>query len=508
MSPARPQQDHLSSALPSERPVYLWHQSFHRTVGVERLYFWLVSCQQRFDRESIIPALTRALDSVGVRSFVIWELFGEQDILVRTWLPPDRDAGSVEDALSKDQRKVRGFSVSEMLRHWMWDGVRPKAEDLFGSVTIDALADVNNPALDSDLLEDYVQRGFIRPIENGPHTIKFFVFIRRPQDFDAEQEQAFRNEITRIANSFAQLQYWSLYRVRGPGDGRYILTGRVAADNFQAITNELNASINSAGRGHVLGAKTLTFLATSSEPRYRRERIAPFGLKELSVHEVATKARSLSEQSSVSPIESLLVHPEGNHLEVKGSAFIDLRRRVYTSEVKSDPGVTASIIKTIVAFLNTDGGTLVIGALEEADFYKALDKLEDAFGKTPVIDNYRIVGINHEYSRKGFDGYELALRDALLNQVDPNSVAQDNIRIRRARYEDRDLCVITILESTTPMYAIENPGSIHRFYVRQGNRTMELKGSARDAYQRERNARDTYQRERGQPRGQADTDGP
>ena len=509
VSPARLQRDQRPSASPNERPFYLWHHSFHRTVGVERLYFWLISCQQRFDRESIIPALTTALDSVGVRSFVIWELFGEQDILVRTWLPPDIEAGSVEDALSKDQRKVRGFSVSEMLRHWMWDGVEAEAQDLFGAVTIEALADINASTSDANLLSNYLQRGFIRPIEGGPYTIKFFVFIRRPQDFDADQEQAFRTEIVGIAKSFAQLQYWSLYRVRGPGDGRYILTGRVATDNFEGITNELNASINSVGKGHVLGAKTLTFIATSSKPRYRTERIAPFGLKELSVHEVSTKGRSLTEQSSISPIEGLLLHPEGNHLEVKGSAFVDLRRQVHTGEVKNDPRVTASIIKTIVAFLNTDGGTLVIGALEEADFYEALDKLENAFGEMPVIDKYRIVGISHEYSRKDFDGYELALRDALLHHVDPSSIAQDNIRIRRARYEDRDLCVITILESTTPMYAIENPGEIHRFYVRQGNRTMELKGSGRDAYQRERSARDTYQREHGQQRGvESGSDGP
>lgn len=489
MSPTRFRQDQVSRAAETDHPTYLWHQAFHRNVGVERLYFWLVSCQERFDRESIIPILTEAITSVGVRSFVIWELFGEQDILVRTWLPPDRDAGSLEDTLSQHGRKVRGYSVSNMLRHWMWDGVQPKAEDLFDAVTVEALGDINDPNLDSKLLDEYIHRGFVRSIDSGLHTIKFFVFIRRPQDFDAENEQSFRAEITRIAGSFAHLQFWSLYRVRGPGDGRYILSGRVSPGDFEAITNELNASINSVTKGLVAGAKTTTFIATSSEPRYRREEIAPFGLKELSVSEVTTKARVLTEQDSISPIESLLVHPEGSSLEVKGSAFIDLRRRIHTGESKHDALITASIIRTIVAFLNTDGGTLIIGALEEADFYNALDKLEEIFGKTPIIDNYRIVGIDHEYARKGFDGYELALRDSILHHVDPSSVAQDIIKIRRARYEGRDLCIITVLESLTPMYAIENPGANYRFYVRQGNRTLELKGSDRDAYQRERTMR-------------------
>ena len=376
----------------------------------------------------------------------------------------------------------------------------PRPRIFLNAVTIEALADINSPNVDSDLLEDYLNRGFIRTVDSGSYTIKFFVFIRRPQDFDAEQEQSFVTEIERIANSSTHLQFWSLYRMRGPADGRYILSGRVMPENFGAITGELNASINSVTKGTVVGAKTTTYITTSSKPWYRKEEIAPFGLKELSVSEITSKARILTDES-ISPIESLLVHPEGSNLEVKGSAFVDIRRRVHTGETKRESFVTENIIKTIVAFLNTDGGTLIIGALEEADFYDALDKLEETFGTTPVIDNYRIIGIDHEYVRKGFDGYELALRDSIEHHVDPSPVAEDIIKIRRARYEGHDLCIISVLESLTPMYAIENSGANHRFYVRQGNRTLELKGSARDAYQRERSMRRDQTRD-------SDIDGP
>jgi hypothetical protein len=294
MAPEAPKGGGQSAAADTKAHEYLWHSAFHRTVGVERLYFWLISCQERFDRQTIIPTLTKIFEAQGIHSFVIWELFGEQDILVRTWLTPNIDIDKVERELSTDGRRVRGYSVPAVLRHWMWDEIEAKTDELFGSVTVEELADINDPSVNQATLKDYLTRGFVRVIDSPIHTLKFFVFIRRPQDFNAEQERAFRAEILKIAEDSSHLQYWSLFRVRGPGESRYILTGRVSPDNFEAITSELNASINSVTGGIVVGAKTTTYLATSSRPRYRQERIVPFGLKELSI---AESRRSTSRQS-------------------------------------------------------------------------------------------------------------------------------------------------------------------------------------------------------------------
>jgi hypothetical protein len=113
--------------------------------------------------------------------------------------------------------------------------------------------------------------------------------------------------------------------------------------------------------------------------------------------------------------------------------------------------------------MNTDGGTLIIGGLEEDEFYSVLDRIDETFGPSPIIGNYRIVGIEHEYKRKGFDGFELSLHDALLHRVDPSSVAEDSTSMGRVRYGQRDLCVITVQESLTPIYAIEDSGANYRF---------------------------------------------
>ena len=91
-------------------------------------------------------------------------------------------------------------------------------------------------------------------------------------------------------------------------------------------------------------------------------------------------------------IGPLLVQGEGPRVEFKSSARWDLK------ENKKNGDLEKVIVKTVAGFLNTDGGTLLIG----------------------VDDDATIIGLQHDYQtvhKKSQDGYELFLHDLLLNAV-------------------------------------------------------------------------------------------
>ena len=97
-------------------------------------------------------------------------------------------------------------------------------------------------------------------------------------------------------------------------------------------------------------------------------------------------------------IAALLAAGENAKVEFKSSARWDLR------ENKKNPVMEQVILKTVAAFLNSDGGTLLLG----------------------VSDDGTVLGLDHDYQtlqKKNADGYELFLGDLLLTTTAKTSAA-------------------------------------------------------------------------------------
>jgi len=110
--------------------------------------------------------------------------------------------------------------------------------------------------------------------------------------------------------------------------------------------------------------------------------------------------------------------------------------------------VTVSI-EGIAAFLNTDGGFLIIG----------------------VADNKKIIGIERDLefcSNKNIDGFELKLRDRIKSDFRPNPIGLIDINFESI--EDQTICRVDVNPSTDIIY-VEN-----EIWVRDGNRKLNLKG--------------------------------
>jgi hypothetical protein len=68
-----------------------------------------------------------------------------------------------------------------------------------------------------------------------------------------------------------------------------------------------------------------------------------------------------AQKASAMPVEALVKESEGTTIEFKSTLRINLHTR------EKDPKMELAIIKTIAAFLNMNGGTLIIGVSDDGE---------------------------------------------------------------------------------------------------------------------------------------------
>jgi Putative DNA-binding domain/Eco57I restriction-modification methylase len=145
-------------------------------------------------------------------------------------------------------------------------------------------------------------------------------------------------------------------------------------------------------------------------------------------------------------IAALITQGESATLEFKSTARWDLK------EHKKNPALEQVILKTIAAFLNTQGGTLLIG----------------------IADNCKVLGLAYDYQtlqKKNSDGLELWLTDFLLK----NNLGQDlapYLQITFHELDSQDICRIIAKPAPRPIYVKDNQDD--HLYIRSGNSTRKL----------------------------------
>ena len=145
-------------------------------------------------------------------------------------------------------------------------------------------------------------------------------------------------------------------------------------------------------------------------------------------------------------IPELLAAGESDTVEFKSSARWNLHAGKETPEIKD------AITKTVAAFLNTDGGTLLIG----------------------VNDDAEVVGLENDIKLvkgKDLDGFENWLMGAHL-QSTLGKPAAAHVKVSWGHLDDGDVCRLDVHPSPQPVYAkITTAPKV--FYVRLGNSTHE-----------------------------------
>lgn len=123
------------------------------------------------------------------------------------------------------------------------------------------------------------------------------------------------------------------------------------------------------------------------------------------------------------------------------------------------------VVKTVAGFLNSDGGTLIVG----------------------VTDNGSVVGIEHDLDcHKGKDGLIRVATDRLANHLEGTMA---NVRIAVEEVDGVQIAVFRVKPSDRPVYA-RNLRGHHQgqevFWVRNNNQTQSLEGSEAVKYIKDR----------------------
>ena len=162
-------------------------------------------------------------------------------------------------------------------------------------------------------------------------------------------------------------------------------------------------------------------------------------------------------------LADMIAEGESDELEFKSTLRWDLREGQVNKKLEE------VILKTVAAFANSDGGTLLIG----------------------VDDEGNVLGLEHDYASLGDadkDKFELHLRN-LLTQAFGNSFAATKVKSRFPEIGGQEICQVDVSRANEPVVMKtkdKNGQTVEKFYARSGNSSQEIPMSEMRAYMRDR----------------------
>ena len=144
-------------------------------------------------------------------------------------------------------------------------------------------------------------------------------------------------------------------------------------------------------------------------------------------------------------LPALIKNREDDRLEFKSSFRYDYKQQ------KVNKALENVIAKTIAGFMNTQGGSLLIG----------------------VADDGNVLGLEPDYntlSRKDSDGFTQLITSTIAEKM--GVPACRLVKIIFHDHEGKDVCRIIVLPSPVPIYVSEDKQA--RFYVRTASGTREM----------------------------------
>jgi hypothetical protein len=162
-------------------------------------------------------------------------------------------------------------------------------------------------------------------------------------------------------------------------------------------------------------------------------------------------------------LEELIADGEDDELEFKSSLRWDFK------ELSINRKLEDVVVKTVAAFANSQGGTLLVG----------------------VTDSGEILGLEADYIALGganHDKFELHLRN-LLNSSFGAAFVSSKLKVTFPIIGDFQICKLDILPSAKPLILTVNDKNgvgQEKFYVRSGNSSQELSLAEMPTYLAER----------------------
>jgi Putative DNA-binding domain len=472
----------LSSAQVADRPTafelalaeggergFAFHPAARVAWGSERLSFWRLSLSE-FDPAAAAVQAREAIARAGVRSWVMYQLLGPFDVLLRVWLPAETSTMDFEQAL---HAAFRGnltlsdyFLADEIIAHWPWRGRAgemrvPPPEALSSSPPSRELERLLGG--DRSLTAHYRKLNIVADVREEAGIGVLVAIARRTHPLSPFVErEAVKDAVLRVLDEAPQavLSERSLYR--GSGFAEYLLQGRVRYDAFHEFGGSVLDPLNSGLKS--LDLKTQTLVLATPRAAIRGEE-PPRGRGDAGAEEV--------------PARELLEREEGPTLEVLGSAFTDLGRERPSWD--GSAGVTQGLLRAVTAFLNSNGGTVVVGAYDKGAIQGLPEKAVQRMGLAgaPEVGRYAVRGIDRE-SEGDVDRIQARLTRLIARSIEPDCSML--VQIRSERIGDRTVWAIDVAPGAEGWFYYKRARGAPQFLVRQGSETVALAGSEADRY--------------------------
>jgi len=225
------------------------------------------------------------------------------------------------------------------------------------------------------------------------------------------------------------------------------------------LQREMTVVFSSGPLGKIFHYGSITFQSPKGCRFFLRDVQRPERHLDIIKQRLASVHYNSAENLSVAMLFSQSEHEQ---LEFKSSFRFDH----YTKQVNRE--LEKAAMKTVAAFLNSRGGTLVIG----------------------VDDSRKPLGIEYDYqtlSRQSSDGFENHFTNIFNAMIGPEF--RRNVRLLFHALDGRSVCVVNVAPADEPAYLAAD--NAEYFYIRTGNGTTSLKLSEIEAYSRSRWPRGT-----------------
>lgn len=185
--------------------------------------------------------------------------------------------------------------------------------------------------------------------------------------------------------------------------------------------------------------------------KYPQANLRPGCEKLYNVLDKISKYLLLKEKEEITKI---ILKGESKNIEFKSTLRYDLKQKTILKDREKD------VLKTIVGFLNTEGGKLFIG----------------------IEDNGHILGIEHD-KFKNTDKFLLHLHNLIQNKIKPKPNRSINTKIETI--SGKNICIVYCMTANEPTF-LNSEKNKEEFFIRTGPSTRKLNPSELANYVREK----------------------
>ena len=221
--------------------------------------------------------------------------------------------------------------------------------------------------------------------------------------------------------------------------------------NFKEEFKGSNEDYLEVLKSHLITGRGYEALLEDSFSNFINERKKLFLDKIASL--IGAEKQVLNEEKEASSFNELLNKNESKNIEFKSSIRVDMRTNQINKELEKE------VLKTIVAFMNSNGGTLLIG----------------------VSDNKEILGIQKDIEtlkKKDDDGFQQLIISLFNSHI--GATNSENLSISFEEVQGKKVAVVKIKPSNKGVFLDSD-----EFYIRSGNTSKKLNNKETQEYIRQ-----------------------